>query len=109
MQRSQKVLPRKIFFAGSHFKHNRIMPFIMMYDRETTFKSIVKLFKSRGYITCLSYGPYDNGHILIGLSTGDFFAFDSISLNKLCNIKLSDCPITNISIEWTQLVLIGVQ
>ncbi len=80
-----------------------------MYDREMTYKSIVKLFKSIGYITCLSYGPYDNGHILMGLSTGDFFAFDSIGLNKLCNIKLSDCPITNISIEWTQLVLIGVQ
>lgn len=56
------------------------MPFIMMYDREHTFKSVVKLFKSRGYITCISYGPYDNGNILVGLSTGDFFAFDSIGL-----------------------------
>jgi hypothetical protein len=108
MQRAQKVLPRKIFFAGSYYKQNRLMPFILMYDREMTFKSTLKLFKSRGYVTCLAYGPYDNGHILMGMSTGDFFAFDSIGLNKLCNIKLSDCPITNITIEWTQLVLIGV-
>lgn len=80
----------------------------MMYDREKTFKSAVKLFKSRGFITCVSFGPYDNGHILVGSSTGDFFAFDSIFLNKLCNIKLGDSPITNITVEWTQLVLIGM-
>jgi predicted proteasome-type protease len=54
------------------------------------------------------YGPYDNGHILVGLSTGDFFAFDSLNLQKLFNIKLSDCPITQITIEPTQLVLVAV-
>ena len=84
------------------------MPLIMIYDREQTFKSVVKLFKSRGHITCVEYGPYDNGHILVGSSTGDFFAFDSVTLQKLCNIKLSDCPLTSITIEWTQLVLLGV-
>ena len=73
----------------------------MLYDREKTFKSVVKLFKSRGHITCLAYGPYDNGHILVGSSTGDFFAFDSIHLSKLCNIKLGDYAVTNITVEWT--------
>ena len=73
----------------------------MIFDREQQAKSIIKLFKSRGKVTCVQFGPYDNGHILIGLSTGDFFAFDSVTLNKLCNIKLSDCPVTNITIEWT--------
>jgi hypothetical protein len=77
------------------------MPFIMTFDREQTFKSVVKLFKSRGTITCVEYGPYDNGHILVGLSTGDFLAFDTVSLHKLCNIKMSDSPITSITIEWT--------
>ena len=80
----------------------------MIYDREKIEKSAVRLFKSRGQITCVQYGPYDNGHILVGLSTGDFFAFEAVHLQKLCNIKLSDCPITHICIEWTQLVLIGV-
>jgi hypothetical protein len=95
------VLPRKIFFAGSYIRQNKQMPFIMLYDREVTTKSITKLFKSRGYITCVHFGPYDNGHILLGTSTGDFFAFDTLELKKLCNIKLSDFPITNITIEWT--------
>lgn len=55
------------------------------------------------------YGPYDNGHILLGTTTGDFFAFDSISLRKLCNVKISNSPITTITIEPIQLVLIGVK
>ena len=65
------------------------------------------MYKSRGHVTCTQYGPYDNGHILVGLSTGDFFAFETMSLTKLCNIKLSDSPITTISIEPTQLVFVG--
>ena len=80
----------------------------MIYDRERTERSVVRLFKSKGQITCVQYGPYDNGHILVGLSTGDFFAFDTVSLKKLCDIKLSDCPITHICIEWVQMVLVGV-
>jgi hypothetical protein len=85
------------------------MPFIMMYDREKTEKTITKLYKSRGQITCIHYGPYDNGHILVGLSTGDFFAFDTVSLNKLCNIKVSDHAITQITIEPTAIVFISVR
>lgn len=34
-------------------------------------------------ITCINYGPYDNGHILIGMSNGTLLAFDSVSMNKL--------------------------
>jgi hypothetical protein len=60
---------------------------------------MTKPFKSRGLISALQYGPYDNGHILVGLTTGDFFAFDSISLRKLCNVKISNSPITSITIE----------
>jgi hypothetical protein len=60
---------------------------------------MTKPFKSRGHISALQYGPYDNGHILVGLTTGDFFAFDSISLRKLCNVKISNSPITSITIE----------
>ena len=47
------------------------------------------------------YGPYDNGHILLGLTTGDFIAFDSMQLTKIVNIKISDSPVTSISLEPT--------
>jgi hypothetical protein len=104
------VLPKKIVFSGSYTRSSQgVMPFLMIYDRENKQKSVVKLFKSHGEISCLGYGPYDNGHILVGTSTGDFLAFDSIRLSKLCCIKLADFPVTNIAVEWTQLVLVGVR
>jgi len=81
----------------------------MLFDRTRPEQTHVKCFKSSGFITCLQYGPYDNGHILVGSSTGDFFAFDSMNLNKLCNVKISASPVTSLAIEPTQLVLVGVQ
>jgi len=31
----------------------------------------------------LKYGPYDNGHIMVGLSNGYVLAFSSLDLTKL--------------------------
>jgi len=79
----------------------------MLFDRSRHESSVTKAFNSKGLITCLVYGPYDNGHILVGLTTGDFFAFDSMNLTKLVNVKISNNPVTSISVEPTQLVLVG--
>ena len=78
------------------------------FKQETT---TVKAFKSRGRITCLAYGPYDNGHILIGTSTGDFLAFNAITLQKICNVKvgMNNCPVTSLAIDPTQAVLVGLK
>ena len=123
-QRASKQLPRKILYAGRYSK-NRVpktphsprlltkkqknQPFLMLFDRVKNDLTIVKAFKSRGFITCLSYGPYDNGHILVGTSTGDFLAFNSLSLTKICNVKVAQHPVTSITIEPTQSVMVGVQ
>ena len=62
----------------------------MLYDRvKPQEATIVKVFQSKGLITSLSYGPYDNGHVLVGTSTGDFFAFDCLNLTKICNVRVS--------------------
>ena len=81
----------------------------MVYDRVKTELSVIKAFKSRGFISCVTYGPYDNGHILVGSTTGDFFAFNTVSLQKICNVKVAVCPVTSITIEPTQVVFLGVQ
>ena len=52
----------------------------MLFDRIKSDKTTVKAFKSRGLISELSYGPYDNGHVLVGTTTGDFLAFNSHTL-----------------------------
>lgn len=69
----------------------------------------MKAFKSRGFITALSYGPYDNGHVLVGTSTGDFLAFNSLTLQKICCVKVAEHPVTSLAIEPTQAVMVGVR
>ena len=34
-------------------------------------------------ITALHYGPYDNGYILVGLSSGKLLVYDSITLSRV--------------------------
>lgn len=70
---------------------------------------MVKVFKSRGLISSLSYGPYDNGHVLVGTTTGDFLAFNALTLAKICCVKVAQHPVTSITIEPTQAVIVGVQ
>ena len=83
-------------------------PFLMLLDHWNQKNTLTKVYKSRGTITCLNYGPYDNGHILIGMSTGDFIALDAINLTKITQVKISNAsPITNIAIEPTQMVMIS--
>lgn len=93
---------------GTVTRQKRRQPFLMLYDRVKQDLTIVKAFKSRGMITSLAYGPYDNGHVLVGTSTGDFLAFNSLNLQKICNVKVAQYPVTSITIEPTQSVLVGV-
>ena len=81
----------------------------MLYDRVKQYEmTIVKVFRSKGSITALNYGPYDNGHVLVGTSTGDFLAFDSVNLTKICDVKVSEMsPVSNITVDPTQAVLVG--
>ena len=81
----------------------------MLFDRVKVELTVTRAFKSRGHISAVAYGPYDNGHILVGTTTGDFFAFDTMRLEKICNVKVAEYPVTSISFEPTQMVLCGVQ
>lgn len=118
MQRATKQLPKKIILAGTYLplvvelsnvstqsqvdSHGgKLQPFIMLFDRSRHESSVTRTFTSDGLISSLVYGPYDNGHILIGMTTGDFFAFDSMQLTRLVNVKVANSPITSISIEPT--------
>ena len=80
----------------------------MLMDRVSVEMTIIKAFKSRGRVSSLAYGPYDNGHVLLGTTTGEFIAFNSLNLERLCSVKVANYPLTSITIEPTQLVLIGV-
>jgi len=57
MQRSQKILPRKIIFAGEYNaigeEATSTRPFLMLFDRVKLDCTITKPFKSRGLISAL--------------------------------------------------------
>jgi hypothetical protein len=41
-----------------------------------------------GFITCLKYGPYDNGHIVAGFEHGSLAILDGVNLDKLLDKDL---------------------
>ncbi|CDW74843.1 UNKNOWN [Stylonychia lemnae] len=74
-------------------------PFIMIYDRIKNQPLIIKLIQSNSKITQLKYGPYDNGHIIAGLSNGIILAFSQSDLTKLYQYKLYTSQISEITFD----------
>ena len=63
--------------------NNNSRPYLLIYDRQLNQPTIIKLITTYSKITALKFGPYDNGHIIIGLSNGFLLVFSSIDLTKL--------------------------
>ena len=57
-----------------------IFPFVVLYDRVQKSQTIVKAFMSKSKITCLNYGPFDNGYVLVGMDNGVLLGFDAITM-----------------------------
>jgi outer membrane protein assembly factor BamB len=58
-------------------------------------------------ITCINYGPYDNGHILVGMEDGTLIAFDALTMQKIFKMQVFDNqPIHSICFDPTQLIFI---
>lgn len=83
------------------------MSFIMIYDRIINKPSAVQFIHPYYEITCVKFGPYDNGHIIVGLSNGIVLVFDSINLTKLYEYKLFESAISQITFDPTHLVILS--
>ena len=55
----------------------------------------------------MNYGPYDNGHLILGMESGLVLMFDSLKLSKLHQIQMADNPITAITFDPTNLILVA--
>lgn len=61
----------------------------MVFNLELSEAEIIKVIDVENCeITCINYGPYDNGHILIGMSDGRLIAFDFSTLERLENVVI---------------------
>jgi hypothetical protein len=61
----------------------------------------IKLLRLPGQITSLAFGPYDNGYILLGTSTGHLLVLEPLSLNRITCQSLFSDEITQIRFEPT--------
>jgi len=52
-------------------------------DMEVEKFKILAFLPSDVTVTCVAYGPFDNGHILLGMSDGWLLAYEYPSLNRL--------------------------
>ena len=55
----------------------------MIFNLESKQAERIKILDVECNITSINYGPYDNGHILIGLENGSLLAFDYLTLERL--------------------------
>lgn len=59
-------------------------------------------------ITCINYGPYDNGHVMVGLSDGRLIAFDFLTLERLETVKVfEEAAVKSITFDPTNYIFLG--
>jgi hypothetical protein len=81
----------------------------MVYNFEKQEPDLIKVINSSHEITTLNYGPYDNGHVMVGFSNGSLASFNYTTLERLCYIKVfsDEAPITCINFDPTNLIFVG--
>lgn len=54
-------------------------------------------------ITALNFGPYDNGHVIVGFNTGYILVLNSFDLSSMFRLKVFEdsMPVTNIVFDPT--------
>ena len=68
---------------------------------------IINTINEEDEIRAINYGPFDNGYLLLGFSSGQLLGIDLLDMELILNIKLFDEPIQNITYEPTNLVFIS--
>jgi hypothetical protein len=50
--------------------------FLMVYNLEKCKIEKIKVLNMEAKISCINYGPYDNGHIMLGMNEGTLLTFE---------------------------------
>ena len=84
-------------------------PFIMQYNIQSRQAEKVRLLSIKGdSITAVNFGPFDNGYLLLGTSSGMLLAVDLLEMEVILHAHVFDnVALTNISIEPTNMVFVS--
>ena len=99
------MVPKKLVFSGTDSEG---CAYVMIYDRSREKPSAVYIFdSSKGRVTALKYGPYDNGHVVVGFESGIIAILDAIHLRKLFERQIFevDSAVHCITFDPTHLVI----
>ena len=58
-------------------------------------------------ISSMNFGPYDNGHIILGLSNGSMLIMNSLDLSMIFRIKIFESCISKIVFEPTNMIILS--
>ena len=78
----------------------------MIYNRRKKKPEFIKVLKTQEKVKVVSYGPYDNGHIILGMSNGSVIVLNSHDLDKMFHEQVFKHPIAQITFDPTQLLII---
>ena len=84
--------------------------FVMTFNLENGDAEVIKVIDiNDADITAVNFGPFDNGHILLGLNDGRLLAFDYLTLDRLETVQVfkNHQAITYISFDPTNYVFVG--
>ena len=76
------VLNKVIVVGDCLYKENE-HPFIMKLNLETSVAETIKILNVEDHITCVNFGPYDNGYLLMGMESGQLLVFDIKNLDRI--------------------------
>jgi hypothetical protein len=67
---------------------NKKQQFLSLYDRKLQKLKFIRMITTESCITCVEYGPYDNGHVVCGFESGELIVYSAIDLTKLLVLPL---------------------
>ncbi len=100
---------KRIIITGEVDYKDKLRNFILVFNMESQFTEIIKILDVEVEITAVAYGPFDNGHIMVGLNDGQLLAFDFLTLERLEKIQAFEDrqPIIRITFDPTHYIFVA--
>jgi hypothetical protein len=77
------IAPQTVVVLGNCIHKLKEKSYLMVFNIQRQAPDMIKILDTHTEATCLEYGPYDNGHILVGLEDGQLLAYEYPSLENL--------------------------
>ena len=82
-----KDFPTHVILAGSYKEANKTKSCVIKYNICKHECTAAAFIDSPAIVSCISYGPYDNGPVMIGLNDGTILSLDYYSLDLMFKLN----------------------